>query len=138
MNDHPSKPNSPSAPGPAPDPGPSGSFPVFDAEQLLARLVGDRAIAGEVLRMFLEDTPRQIAKVEADLASADPRTLARDLHTLKGSSATIGAEALRAKALELETALGVEGIDAVAAGLPSLVGEFERLRTVLEASGLIR
>ena len=111
---------------------------MFDAEQLLARLVGDRAIAGEVLRMFLVDTPRQIAKVEADLASADSRTLARDLHTIKGSSATIGAEALRAKALELETALCAQGIGAVAAGLPSLVGEFERLRTALAASGLIR
>ena len=63
--------------------------------------------------------------------------VARDLHTLKGVSATLGCEAFRAKALELETALHAGGLDAVAAGFASLRHEFERLRKVLEASELL-
>jgi len=63
--------------------------------------------------------------------------VARDLHTLKGVSATLGCEAFRAKALELETALHAGGLDAVAAGFASLRHEFGRAWAALGASELL-
>ncbi len=125
-------------PAPPAGSGPTeGSLPVFDAGQLLSRVMGDAETAGEVVRLFLADAPRQLAHLEAGLESCDAAAVAHDLHALRGASATLGGEAFRAKAQGLEAALRTDGIDAVRMAFPSLRHELERLRTALEASELL-
>ena len=113
------------------------SLAVFDAGQFLARVLGDREVAREILRLFLRSAAEQVARLRAGLDSGDARAVARELHALKGAAGTVGADAFRAKVLELETALQAGGIDAFAAGFASLEDELERLRGALEASELI-
>ena len=103
------------------------ALPVFDAEQLLTRLQGDRETAGEVIRMFLESGPEEMERLRAHLESGDSQAVGRGLHTLKGAAATLGCEAFRAKAADLESALRSGGVAAVAEGFASLRQEFRRL-----------
>ena len=55
-----------------------------DADGLLVR----------VIRRYLDDAPRQIGRMRAALASADSDALGRAAHSLKSSSATVGATQL--------------------------------------------
>ena len=122
------------SPGAAPADGP---LSVFDVERYLARLLDDRETAVEVIRIFLAEAPERIARIEAGLVSGDAGTVALELHTLQGLSATLGGEAFRARVVELETALRAGGVAAVAERLASLRHEFGRFRGALEASDLL-
>ena len=81
-------------------------IPVLDAavlEELAASVGGDRGFVVELIRTYLDDTEGQLAQIEAAVAAADASALIRPAHTLKSSSATLGAKRLaeRARALEI-------------------------------------
>ena len=75
----------------------------------------------EIVGIYFEDTPKRIAEMKACLASGDVATFTRAAHTIKGSSANVGAQALRAVAERLEYASRKEGLG----GLAALVAECE-------------
>jgi len=80
--------------------------PVLDAavlQELAASVGGDREFVVDLIRTYLEDTEGQLAAIEAAVAANDPAALVRPAHTLKSSSATLGAMRLaeRARALEI-------------------------------------
>ena len=87
----------------APDLPPShGGAPVLDMEAALKRLEGDRELFEEVARLFLDECPRILAEIRAASENGDFRLLERSAHTLKGSSANIGARAVSEAAARLE------------------------------------
>ena len=104
-----------SAPTPSPGIEPS-------ALGVLERDIGPGAVR-EVVDSYLRDAPERIAALRAGLAAHDARTVAREAHTLKSSSATVGAMAITEIAAELEAAAAVAISDAMAAR----VGEIEQL-----------
>jgi PAS domain S-box-containing protein len=62
--------------------------------RLQADLGDDRAIVIEVLEMFLSDAPQQLDQMRRALAAAAAHDLRHAAHTLKSTSASIGAHAL--------------------------------------------
>src|SRR3989304_8369223 len=87
----------------------------------------DRALAQELIEAFLEDGREQIAAMRKSLASGDAVTFQRAAHSLKSSSANLGALELsaQAKALELLAKAGnlqaaPEQLEAVAAAFPAV------------------
>jgi PAS domain S-box-containing protein len=102
------RPSAPNKPAPAPPPasdGRAGLDPGLpDRASLLNRLGGDEEMFVEIIKIFLEDVPKQLAGMDTALAAGDARTLRRLAHTLKGSSGTAGAAALQQASLALETA----------------------------------
>jgi PAS domain S-box-containing protein len=117
----------PAVPGPAAE----SEVPVFDRAGMLARLMGDEDLARTVAVGFLEDIPMQIAELKRCLGTADATGTARQAHTIKGASASIGGEALRGAALALETTARAGDLRAAAASLPSLESQFARLEEAL-------
>lgn len=109
---------------------------MFDQESLLGRLKGNRKAAGRAMRAFLEDAPSRITRIQTGLAMGDAAIPGREFHTIKGASATLGGEALQVKAAELERLLRDNGLEAATANLPAFLGEYERFRSALKASGL--
>jgi HPt (histidine-containing phosphotransfer) domain-containing protein len=105
-----------------PDPEPQ----VVD-ERILAELMAstgdDIGFVRELIQTYLADTPMQFEAMTAAVAADDAASLVRPAHTLKSSSATVGAMRLSAIARELEMAgrsgsLGAEtqaGLDAARA-----------------------
>ena len=57
----------------------------LDAEALLAGFGGNRKLLGEVIDLFLADTPRILGEARAALGRGDAAALAASAHSLKGS-----------------------------------------------------
>ena len=106
--------------------------PVFDRPALMNRLGHDAGLMRMVLDTFLDDIPRQIALLRDFLASGDARGAERQAHTIKGASANIGAERLRALAFEMEKTAKAGNLEGVLAGLDELDEQFGRLRETLQ------
>jgi HPt (histidine-containing phosphotransfer) domain-containing protein len=100
-----------------------------------------RAIAGngepdgmnELVELFLEDAVRQLASLRDAIGLSDPARVQFAAHTLKSSSAAIGASAMSAMCKELET-LGRTGqIGGAAEWFAKLEEEYERVKQALAA-----
>lgn len=84
------------------------------------------AFLREIVTIYLEDTPLRIAELEQSLAAADQPKFTRAAHSIKGSSANLGAMAVRALAEQLEHQSSRQGLDQVAGLLSALKTEFAR------------
>ena len=85
----------------------------------------------EIAGIFLEDTPLRIAELDDSLATADLMRFTRAAHSIKGSSANLGAMALRAAAEKLENEARTQGLGAVSPLLVDLKQEFSRAHGAL-------
>jgi CheY-like chemotaxis protein/HPt (histidine-containing phosphotransfer) domain-containing protein len=112
------------------DPG----VPVFDRAGLLARLMGDEDLSRLVIDEFLADIPRQIQTLRSYLAAGDATGSTRQAHSIKGASANVGGEALRAVALAAERAGQAGNLDAIITLVPSIEFQFARLMEAMHSS----
>ena len=85
----------------------------------------------EIADIFMEDTPLRIAELEQSLAAGDLPKFTRAAHSIKGSSANLGAMALRAVAERLEHHARTNGMKAAAPFVAEIVAEFARARAEL-------
>ena len=81
--------------------------PIVD-ERVLAEVMAatgdDIGFVRELLETYLADTPAQLDAMTAAVDADDAAALVRPAHTLKSSSASIGAMRLSSRARELELA----------------------------------
>ena len=118
MNDYVSKPVSPQALAGVLArwlPLPSTAAVVFDRAGMLERLMQDEDLARVVTESFLDDIPRQIEALRGYIEAWDAPGAERQAHTIKGSSANVSGEALRALAAEMEKAGQAGDLGSVAA-----------------------
>jgi histidine phosphotransfer protein HptB len=85
----------------------------------------------EIAGIFLEDTPLRMAELDRSLAASDIATFTRAAHSIKGSSANLGAVGLRAVAEKLEHQSRTEGLGNVTGLLTELRNEFTRAQSEL-------
>lgn len=85
----------------------------------------------EIAGIFLEDTPLRMNELDQSLAAGDIATFTRAAHSIKGSSANLGAIGLRAVAEKLEHQSRTEGLGNVTGLLADLRQEFIRAQTEL-------
>jgi CheY-like chemotaxis protein len=110
---------------------------LFNAEDLLARLMGDRELAGLILRGFLDDTPAQLASLRERIEKGDAAAVRSQAHTIKGASATVAAESLRSLMLAIEQAGATGQLDRCGAQLDKAEEQFQQFRATLEEGGWI-
>jgi CheY-like chemotaxis protein/HPt (histidine-containing phosphotransfer) domain-containing protein/two-component sensor histidine kinase len=106
--------------------------PVLDVE-VIEEL---RSIMGEeyrgLIRMFCEDAPTHIAKLQAALAANDVPAMVAPAHTLKSSSANLGAMALSAVAKRIEQGARTASLEKPALAVLMLENEFKRAKGALD------
>jgi len=89
--------------------------PILD-ETVLAELMAstgnDLAFVRDLVETYLAEAPAQVEGIAVALAGADAAALVRPAHTLKSSSATMGALRLSATARRLEMAGRSGALDA--------------------------
>jgi HPt (histidine-containing phosphotransfer) domain-containing protein len=100
----------------------------------VARLLGDETLAREIVAGFLTDMPVQIERLKRHVAQGDAVAAGAQAHSIKGAAANVGGMALSAAAFELEQAGRAGRVDAVAALVPELDRQFDRLKEALETS----
>jgi CheY-like chemotaxis protein len=87
----------------------------------------------ELIEIFIADAPGYIDGISTAIESANAHALERAAHTLKGSSASLGAHQLAAVCLEMEK-LGRSGsLEGARELLATIRREFERARLAFEA-----
>jgi len=75
---------------------------AIDETLLMDRVEGDRELARDLSRIFLEQLPTQLVEIERRLSAGDAEGLARAAHALVGSAAHFGIEPVSQSARELE------------------------------------
>lgn len=80
----------------------------------------------EIIAIYLEDTPHRVAELEQSLAAGDRPKFTRAAHSIKGSSANVGAMTVRVVAETLEHESQRAGLGDVAALISQLKQEFAR------------
>ncbi|MEO6345164.1 MAG: Hpt domain-containing protein [Candidatus Limnocylindria bacterium] len=111
-------------------------LPALDAsvlDELLAAVEGDRAFVVDLIEAYLADGVTHVAEIESALVSADATAVVRPAHTLKSSSATVGATQLAATARALELAGRAGALEEVGDDAASLRTAWDQAATALRA-----
>ena len=113
--------------------GQAGGMPVLDEETLeeLYAVIG--ADAARIVNVYLEDAPQLVAQLEQAALGPDFEALRDAAHSLKSSSANLGAMALSAAAKRVELGARMQALDRPAVAVALVVAEFERARGALQA-----
>ncbi len=93
---------------------------------------GDKLV-GQMVKLFLANSPARVDQIRAGLESNDAQESERGAHSLKSSAANVGGEEVRRIALEMEGAAAKGDLEAVRGLLPSLEEAYQRTRAALEA-----
>jgi HPt (histidine-containing phosphotransfer) domain-containing protein len=79
--------------------------PVFDRMGMMQRMMDDESLATAVLAAFLEDMPRQLARLQKMLTNeGDAAACGRQAHSIKGAAGNVGGERFRQLAACMEKA----------------------------------
>lgn len=93
---------------------------------------GSGGILGQLISVFLENTPTVIAELRQALRDSASPQVTRLAHTLKGSCSNFGARRMRELCFELETLGGSGNLEGAVGLLDEIEKEFGLVRVVLE------
>ena len=105
---------------------------VFDRTDFFRRTMEDEALAKRVAQGFLTQLGTQMSAVRQTIAGGDCAAVAGLAHQLKGAAGTVGGEALRRKAGDLEWLAQSGDTHQLERLLPQLEAESARLARELE------
>jgi CheY-like chemotaxis protein len=105
---------------------------VFDRAGMLERLMGDEELAETIAQGFLADIPRQIEALRNYLEAGDAAGAERQAHTIKGASANVGGERLRALAFEMEKAGKAGDLESIKTRMDELAATFAELKQTMK------
>ena len=94
---------------------------------------GEPDLIVELIDLYLEDAPRKMASMQEAVAGADEVSLRRAAHSLKGSSASLGAFGVAALCEELEHVSKADSFRSAVALLNRLESESARVRRAFAA-----
>lgn len=105
---------------------------LFDCAGMLERMLGDEEIARIVCRQWLDDTPEELSKLAAALGGGAEIAAKRSAHSLKGSSRSVGCEAVGDVAGRIEEFCAAGKLEAAGALLDSLRDCFGRTAPLVD------
>lgn len=100
---------------------------VIDVDEALMFTAGDRDMLISMAKLFLQEGPRQLQAVLAQIESGDAPGIRESAHKLKGSVVIFGARKAETAALELERAANDNELSRVPEAWGALNREMKRL-----------
>lgn len=104
---------------------------VLERESLLERVLGDEALAQEILAGFMEELPRQLEALRQALCRGDWESSRRWAHTIKGSAGNVGAMELKEVAFQVEMCSKERDLAKAAQSMEGLEKAFCKLQALL-------
>ncbi|MBO9880522.1 response regulator [Xanthomonas sp. D-109] len=106
--------------------------PVLDIAVLdeLREVIGGASVS-QIVELFLADAPLLIQRLEQAAATAQSDALREAAHTLKSSAANLGALALSAAALRIESGVRTGTLERPVVAVALVIAEFARARLAL-------
>jgi len=111
-----------------------GGTEVFDPAGVLSRLEGDDELAQLVFETFLADIPHQIEGLKELVKTGDHGGAARQAHSIRGASASVGGESLRKLATQMENAADAGDWHLVVSLMDELELQYALLKNAMEGS----
>ncbi len=99
---------------------------VFDRDGLLDRLMGDYDAVKSLIRLWSETTTAKIDELRKAIDKKDMRQILHLSHSVKGSSATIGAHAVSVAAGTIEKRASDKSLHEIEQLYDKLLQDFER------------
>ena len=93
---------------------------------LLENVGGDRGFLAELVRTYVADSPLLFAELRAAIDAGDAATARRTAHSLKSTSASMGALALSRLCREMETAATSGSVAGLAGSIDPAEAEYTR------------
>ncbi|TAG33969.1 MAG: Hpt domain-containing protein [Verrucomicrobia bacterium] len=94
---------------------------------------GDDTFLREIIGIYLEDVPKRLADLKTARASDDRPLFTRSAHTIKGSSANVGAAEVRALAEKIEHRSKSETLASLNEHVGELEAAYARARQALQS-----
>ncbi|MBN2169698.1 MAG: PAS domain S-box protein [Candidatus Krumholzibacteriota bacterium] len=101
---------------------------IFERADFLDRLGGDEELLEELVAFFITETPNQVEALRQAILEGDREAVTRLAHTLKGSSANVGAAQVRRIAAVMEADGREDRLGGMTARLRELEKALERFR----------
>jgi len=127
------EPSPPAAPAPAP--ADDSRSIVFDINDALDRVEGDRELLEEIVRIFTGECAGNMDAIRQAFTAGDARLLERLAHTIKGASANLGAVAVCKVAFELEKLAAAGDLSNAPEWIDKIQREIDRLLPELASVG---
>jgi HPt (histidine-containing phosphotransfer) domain-containing protein len=103
-------------------------------DALFDSIGGDPDFLGELIDTYVGDAPEQLEALRAALATGAVAELVRPAHTLKSSSASLGALDLAERCRQLEASAKAGQSEAASEAIDAIASELERVMQALEAT----
>jgi PAS domain S-box-containing protein len=97
---------------------------ILDWISFLDRVMGDEELARDIFNEFLNAVPERIEKIHKAIDNGDIMAAKREAHTLKGSSANVGAMDLQDTAYQIEISANDEDLTKLTSLVPELEEQF--------------
>ena len=104
---------------------------VLDKDGALQRLGGDEELLNELVKLFSENIPQQIAKLGEAIKIADMELARQIAHSVKGAAANVGAVTVQHGALQAESAAREGEIGQVQYHYENIKVEMEKVRSLV-------
>ncbi len=101
---------------------------IFDVNSLMERISGDKEFFEELVKLFIEDTPKHFAAMRNAYEKKDVEEIQNIAHTIKGSSGNFGASSMQKAALLLEQTAKTGDFDKMCHLIDAIETEFETLK----------
>jgi two-component system sensor histidine kinase/response regulator len=107
----------------------------WDHAAAVNRLDGDESLLCELIAIFFEEYPNLLGRLHRGMAERDLTAVREIAHSLKGSLSYLGANAVAARARELETAAGENDFVRAAELVHKLTLDVDALRQIMTVPG---
>jgi PAS domain S-box-containing protein len=105
---------------------------LFDPDDLLTRVMGNRALAVRVAGAFLKSMPQQLLALSAAIVNSDVEAFVLAAHSIKGAAANAGGGAMSELASKLESLGRAGSIGPASEVLPELEATFLSLKPAIQ------
>lgn len=113
----------------------AGGEPVLDCAVALDYVDGSEELLNEMVGLYFEENAQLMAQLETAIPAGDAPTVERAAHTIKSSSAMLGARATQGVAERIEQMGKRAELAGATDALARLKAEIVRLRTALRDAG---
>jgi YesN/AraC family two-component response regulator len=111
---------------------------LFDPNELIESLMGDRKLAKRLAGKFADSMPEQLAALARAIGSSDVRATIFAAHSIKGMAASVGCSAIRDRASAVEK-LGESGsFDQAAVAMREFTAAFDEVRPIIRNFALVQ
>lgn len=107
---------------------------IFDRAGALSRVLDDEQLLEEILDIYLQDTPGLIEALKKAVSDGNAIEAQKYAHTIKGSSANVGANRVQKRSLDAEMSARKGELDQLPSRIMKIEEQFQIFRVTVKTN----